>query len=199
MKKLILSVTAVSALTLSGFAQGINFADNNPAATAAGGYDTTIAGAPNFTQDLNLELLYGTTAGSITTPIVTLLLSSSASPANGNIGGTYMASGDISALGGAILDNNAQEYNLAAGTYFFQVLAWTGSAASYAAALQTSGQFAGASQVFSTSTAALPAPSADISGVGIIGLVPTAVPEPSTLAMAGVGLASMLIFRRRNK
>jgi hypothetical protein len=31
-----------------------------------------------------------------------------------------------------------------------------------------------------------------------LNLVTTAVPEPSTLAMAGVGLASMLIFRRKN-
>jgi len=204
MKKLILTVSAVMGLSMVGFTQGIQFADFSSAANAAGGYDTTIGGAPNNTADLNLELLYGTTASTVNGAVVTLLLSSSANPSTGTIGGTYTAAGDISAIGGAINDNSQTIYSLPLGTYFFQVEAWTGSYSTYAAALAASqggvaGAYAGASSVFSAAIAASPAPPADISGVGIINLTAAAVPEPSTLAMAGVGLASMLMFRRRNK
>jgi len=194
MKKLILSVSAVAGLSLAGHAQGIVFADG--AANASGASDVTINGLANTTQDLNLELLYGTSAGAVTTPIVTLLLSSSATPITGTIGGTYAAAGDVSALGN-ILDNSGQEYNLAAGSYFFQVLGWTGSSATYPG--QTPGATDGASVVFAETIAAAPAPPGDVSGVGVLALTTVAVPEPSTLAMAGVGLASMLFFRRRNK
>jgi hypothetical protein len=40
-------------------------------------------------------------------------------------------------------------------------------------------------------------PQANLGAMSALNLV--SVPEPSTLAMAGVGLASMLMFRRRNK
>jgi len=199
MKKLILSVTAISAMSLSGFAQGITFSDG---ATPA--YDTTIAGVPNA-QDLNLELLFGASAGTVSTPIVTLLLSSSANPATSTDGGVYTAAGDVSAAG-YILDNSGTAYSVPGGaTDYFQVEAWTGAYSSYAAALAANkvGVYAGASGVF---TEAVPAGSTgfpvDITGVGIINLTQvatTVVPEPSTLAMAGVGLASMLMFRRKNK
>jgi hypothetical protein len=200
MKKLILSVAGTSLLALSSSAQGIAFADNSGAS-----YDTTIAGTPNTTKDLNLELLYGTSAGSVTTPVVTLLLSTSATPASTPIaiGGTYAALSDISFLG-TIADPSGVTYSLPGGvTDFFQVLAWSGSYQSYAAALASgvTGEFAGTSSVFSES---IPASStafpADISSVGVVGLtqVPTTIiPEPSTLAMAGVGLASMLFMRRK--
>jgi len=199
MKKLILSVTALSAMSLAGFAQGITFSDG---ATPA--YDTTIAGAPNA-NDLNLELLLGATAGSVNSPVVTLLLSSSAPPTTSTPGGVYTAAGDISAAG-YILDNSGTAYSIPGGvTDFFQVLAWTGAYSSYQAALASgvTGEYAGASGVFSV---AVPAGSTgfpvDITGVGIINLtqVPTTVvPEPFTLAMAGVGLVSMLFLRRKNK
>jgi len=191
MKKLILSIAGTSLLALSGSAQGIVFADNSGAAS-----DTTINGVANTTQDLNLELLYGSSAGAVSTPVVTLLLSSSASPAGTPtaIGATYGAATDISFLG-TIADPSGATYTLPGGvTDYFQVLAWTGNT-SYANATTK-----GASAVF---TESIPAGStafpADISNVGVVALTTSVVPEPSTLAMAGVGLASMLIFRRKNK
>jgi hypothetical protein len=196
MKKLILSVTAIVGFSVAGFAQGITFLDGSFPSS-----DTSIAGVPN-SADLNLELLYGTSAGNVTTPVVTLLLSSSANVSSGAIGQTYTAAGDISTLG-FIDDQTGNEYNLAAGNYFFQVLAWTGNNLnSYSAALASgqTGVYAGSSSVFPESIAASPAPPGDVSAVGVINLtqVPTTiVPEPSTLAMAGVGLASMLFFRRK--
>jgi hypothetical protein len=201
MKKLILSVSVVGAMSLTGFAQGITFSDFENAA----GYGTTIAGAPNTTQDLNLELLYGTSAGAVTTPVVTLLLSSSATPANNvnvALGQTFAGAGDITGAGGLLYDNTGSSYAVPAGSVFFEVLAWSGQYSSYAAAEAsgTVGVYAGASSVFPGTSPAAPATPNDIDGVGVINLtqVPTTiVPEPSTLAMAGVGLASMLFFRRK--
>jgi hypothetical protein len=203
MKKLILSVAALGTMSLSGFAQGITFSDFENAA----GYGTTIAGAPNLTQDLNLELLYGTSAGNVTTPVVTLLLSSSATPADGNnvnvpLGETFTGAGDISAAGGLLYDTTGSSYAVPAGSVFFEVLAWSGNYGSYAAAEASgvTGVFGGASAVFPGSSPAAPATPNDIDGVGVINLtqVPTTVvPEPSTLAMAGVGLVSMLLMRRK--
>jgi len=194
MKKLILSVAAVAALSVPAFAQGIYFADNSGAA-----YDTTINGAINTSQDLNLELLYGASAGSVTTPIVTLLLSSSATPPASPVavGGVYSAANDVSFLG-TILEQTGAAFTVpAAGTGFFQVLAWTGNSATYPGS--TPGATDGASSVFQETIASgATAFPADISNVGVISLnTVSAVPEPSTLAMAGVGLVSMLLMRRK--
>jgi len=192
MKKLILSVAGTSLLALSGYAQGITFADNSGAS-----YDTTINGVINTTQDLNLELLYGASAGAVTTPIVTLLLSQATTPASSPTpaGGVYSALSDISFLG-TISETSGSAFTVPAGTDFFQVLAWTGSSASYPGLAP--GSTDGASAVFSETIAggatAFPG---DISNVGVIGLVTNVVPEPSTLAMAGVGLVSMLLMRRK--
>jgi len=187
MKKLILSVSAIVGFSMVGFSQGVQFAGN------VGLPDNTIAGVVNTTQDLNLQLLEGSSAGTATTVLATLL----------NSDGT--SSGDVSTFG-FIYDNSAVSvYNAPAGTDFFQVLAWSGQYTSYAAALASgkTGEFAGASVVFSeTIPVQPPATPPALTGIGVINLtqVPTTVvPEPSTLAMAGVGLASMLFFRRRNK
>jgi hypothetical protein len=198
MKKLILSVTAIAGLSLAGHAQGIFLSDG----TFTTG-DTTIAGVANTTQDLNLELLYGSSSANVTTPVVTLLLSSSASPANGALGGTYAAAQDITGLGGVLNDASGTGYLVPAGTQDFIIEAWTGNYSSYQAALASgvTGEYAGVSQIFSASVPAAPNTPTDVSSMGIINLtqVPTTiVPEPSTLAMAGVGLASMLMFRRKN-
>jgi len=203
MKKLILSIAGTSLLALSSSAQGIALADNSPAS-----FDNTINGVPNTTQDLNLELLLGTSAGTITTPVVTLL-NSVGTTLNGGViqplGQESAAAGDISFFG-TIDDQSGAEYTLSAyagQTLFFEIEAWTGQYNSYAAALASgvTGESAGTSSVFSEAvpTASNSNP-IDVSSVGVIGLtqVPTTIiPEPSTLAMAGVGLASMLFMRRK--
>jgi len=194
MKKLILFIAGTSLLALSGSAQGINFADNSGVA-----FDTTINGTPNTTQDLNLELLEGASAGAVTTDIVTLLLAQSATPSGSPTaaGGVYSAASDISFLG-TISESSGTAFTVPAGLDFFQVLAWTGSSPTYPG--MTPGTTDGASAVFSETIAggatAFPG---DVSGVGVIALTTNIVPEPSTLAMAGVGLVSMLFFRRKNK
>jgi len=200
MKKLILSVTAIAGLTMAANAQQVQFADGG---SGNGSIDTQIAGVNNL-SDLNLELLVGS-GGTAGVNVVTLLLSQATSTATSALGTIQSAKGDISGSGGDIADQTVNFYQVAGGTTDYQVLAWTGNYSSYAAALASgvTGVFAGESsvQVFAVAPAAgSPAVKINLDANGPINLtqVPTTiVPEPGTLAMAGVGLASMLIFRRR--
>jgi len=195
MKKLILSIAATSAVALSGHAQQLLFSDNGNNST-----DTTINGVVNYT-DLNLELLVGSSSTTITTDVVTLLLNGATATATTALGSVQPGAGDISHSGGDIFDPTLNTYIVPAGTSWAQVEAWTGDFSTYAAA-QQGGAAVGTSLPFQI----LPAPAAgspavDISNIENVGdgSIALVVPEPSTLAMAGVGLASMLIFRRKNK
>jgi hypothetical protein len=204
MKKLILAIAATSVAAFGGHAQQLQFADNGNNST-----DTQINGVAN-NADLNLELLVGSTSGTVTTDVVTLLLNGASVTATTALGSVQPGAQDITKSGGDIFDPSGNLYVVPAGTAWAQVLAWTGNYSTYAAALASGvqGEYAGASPVFQI----LPAPVAglppsDISNIENVGTgnidltqVPTTVvPEPTTLAMAGVGLASMLIFRRKNK
>jgi Ca2+-binding RTX toxin-like protein len=203
MKKLILSIAATSVVAISGHAQQLLFTDAGNNST-----DTTIAGVANH-QDLNLELLVGSTSGTVTTDVVTLLLSATSAPTTA-LGSVQSAAGDITTSGGDIYDATGSSYSVPAGTAWAQVLAWTGNYSTYAAALASGqqGVYAGESALFQiVPPPAAGSPPSDISNIEAVGdgnvdltQVPTTVvPEPTTLAMAGVGLASMLIFRRKNK
>jgi hypothetical protein len=200
MKKLILSVTAIAGLAMAGNAQQVLLNDNGN-----NSYDTTIGGSANTSTDLNLELLVGATAGTVTTDVVTLLLNQATSTATTALGTVQSALGDVSHAGGTFTDLTFNGYAVPAGTDFYQVLAWTGSYQTYAAALASgaTGVFAGESTVtpFSPAPAAQASPAtlANITPFNLAQVPTSVVPEPSTLAMAGVGLASMLMFRRRNK
>jgi hypothetical protein len=204
MKKLILAIAATSVAAFGGHAQQLQFADNGNNST-----DTQINGVAN-NADLNLELLVGSTSGTVTTDVVTLLLNGASVTATTALGSVQPGAQDITKSGGDIFDPSGNLYVVPAGTAWAQVLAWTGNYSTYAAALASGvqGEYAGASPVFQI----LPAPVAglppsDISNIENVGTgnidltqVPTTVvPEPTTLAMAGVGLASMLIFRRKSK
>jgi hypothetical protein len=195
MKKLILSVTAIAGLAMAGNAQQVLFADGGSANNSV---DTAINGALNTTQDLNLQLLVGS-SGTVSTTVVTLLLSSSTGTATSALGTIQPGAGDILKSGGDIYDNTSNAYLVPGGTTDFEVLAWLGNYSSYAAA-QQAGAAVGSSGILSSFTsvpaAGLPPVKIDLDPTPI-NLV-SAVPEPSTLAMAGVGLASMLLFRRKN-
>jgi len=197
MKKLILSVTAIAGLAMAGNAQQLLFSDSG---TVNGSIDTTIDGVNNL-NDLNLELLVGT-GGTATVDVVTLLLNGATSTATTALGTTQSAKGDISISGGDIADQTINPYLVAAGTSDYQVLAWTGSSTTYPGLVPGAPGTYGESPVISFPVGGAPAagaPPVTIDLTAPINLVTvTAVPEPSTLAMAGVGLASMLMFRRRN-
>jgi hypothetical protein len=190
MKKLILSVTAVAGGSLAGLAQGViafDGSDNtNPNINASSG-GLVFIGLWQFsldtTRDINAELLYGTNPYNVTTPVVTLLLSSSNSGTGPDIGQTLSAEGDITDFGsGQLYDPNGWAYvipNIGIGdTGYFKVVGWVGNAF-------------GATQVFPEVLAApYDVYPANIDNMPAL-LLNT--PEPNSLTMAAVGIGSMLI------
>jgi hypothetical protein len=204
MKKLILSVTALAACSVGAFAQGTVQFD-----THSGAGTISINGQLDTTTDINAELLFSTTGTAGTfSPVAELLLSSGNTSPDGTPGfdpsDVLSAAQDITFLGtGKLQDQSGSSFfpaaSLAAGTtVFFEVSGWTGAYDTLAAA-QASGVSAyGTSSVFTAVLSGASAnPQANLGNMAALNLV--SVPEPSTMAMAGVGLASMLLFRRRNK
>jgi hypothetical protein len=203
MKKLILSVTALAACSVGAYAQGVVYFDSSSAAAGT----ISINGLLNTTTDVNAELLTSTSAAGSYTPVAMLLLSSSNQSPDGTPG--FDPSDIVSAANdikfnhnGHITDQSGSFYvlNAAAGaTEFFEVAAWTGNGVDSLAAAAASGTSAyGTSAAFSVVLGSSLSPIVTgLNNMPTLNLV--SVPEPSTLAMAGVGLASMLLFRRRNK
>jgi hypothetical protein len=198
MKKLILSAALVVGMAASVLAQGQVYFDisnnSSSSSTAASGgvFWIQLLGATQPTllgQDVNAVLMGGSSASTLA-PIATLLLSD----------GT--AAGDITFLGnGVFSDNSGAGYAVAGvstgGAGFFQIEAWTGNFSTLAAALASGTAYTGTSTVFSTpvggaSGSGQPAKSLD----GAPAIILT-IPEPSTFALAGLGAAALLIFRRR--
>jgi len=204
MKKLILSVTALSALSVGAYAQGTVTFDGkgnaNTSPTATSGGEVFIGGVLDTATDINAELLYSSTGTAGTfSPVVTLLLSSSASASTPALGQISGAAGDVTNFKGKLSDPSGNAYQfsnpaIAVGsTVFFEVEGWLGTSSTYDTTV-AHGTTATFTEVLTSSTAQ---PQANINNMPALNLVTTVVPEPSTLAMAGVGLASMLIFRRR--
>jgi hypothetical protein len=83
------------------------------------------------------------------------------------------------------------------------VIGWKGNAASYDAAFGASEYTGASTSAFTVDTGnplATPIPdlAASITGAGqFSGLIVTAVPEPSSMALVGLGAAALLVFRRR--
>ena len=119
------------------FFDGSNNTNTSPAAVSSG--EVFLNGVLDTNSDINAELLYGVTPTNVSTPVVTLLLSSSATANGSGLGQISHASGDITDYGdGTFLDDSGQAYeipNLPAGaTAYFRVLAWTGPYHTLAAA-----------------------------------------------------------------
>jgi hypothetical protein len=205
MKKLILSVTALAACSVGAYAQGVIYFSST-SATSPNGL-ISINGALDTTTDINAELMGSSTgtAGSFT-PVAELLLSSSNQSNDGTPGfdpsDVLAAAGDITFKhNGTLLDNSGSFFGIAGAaagsTEFFEVAGWTGAYDTYAAA-QAAGQSVGTSAAFSEVLGASTSPIlSTLTTMPSLNLV--SVPEPSTLAMAGVGMASMLFLRRKAK
>ncbi len=181
MKKLTVTLLASTLLGLAAYGQGtVNFANlgvglNAPVYLSDG---TTKVASTGFTA----ELLAGTSAGSLASVATSGFLSS----APGYFSGGTVALPGIA--GGA--------------TAFLQVRVYSTASGSFAAA-QSAGlvNTFGASSVFSLVTGD---PNAQPPGVptSLAGKLTSfnlngAIPEPSSLALAGLGAAAMLVFRRR--
>jgi hypothetical protein len=187
MKKLLLATFLVG-LAAGAYAQGFIALDNNnnnnisPTATSNGLFFIDNGGGPVLvTQDFNASFYGGTDSANL------ILIQSF-------FGAT--ATGDVTGLGqpGKFSDPTGASYPVAGSTTtaFFRIEAWTGSATSYANATTR-----GTSPVFGNGVAAPPTPAPDFVNMPAIVMSGSVVPEPSTFALAGLGAAALLIFRRR--
>jgi hypothetical protein len=104
---------------------------------------------------------------------------------------------------GIFLGDGLTLNNIAAGAeadYF--VVGWTGNYASFDAALNNFSGFLGASAIATTSTGDPTATPPDVpvslkSTFPGMTLAPLVIPEPTTVALAGLGAAALMVFRRR--
>jgi len=191
MKKLLLTTLIATAAAAGVYAQGTIAVDNlnntDPSSTAATGGliflnngTTTTA----YSGQLSVEVLGGANAGSMA-PIVTLL------GANGDT---------VSGGPGLFFDNNGGTYAVSGvplnGTATLEVEAWSGNFSTLAAA-QAGGGAWGVTSPFANATGGGGTPPATpVDLVGMPALV-LSTPEPSTIALGGLGAAALMFFRRR--
>jgi hypothetical protein len=83
----------------------------------------------------------------------------------------------------------------AQGNVWLMAVAWNGGEATYGAITVPATSYAGYSAVWSQATGG--GANGPVSTTGFAGLQLLPVPEPSTIALAGLGAASLLLFRRR--
>lgn len=190
MKKLLLSAVLIG-LATGVYAQGFISLDNNlnsgnATDTSNGRYFLNQGSGPVLTSgDFNAAFYGGTDSANLV-----LIASFSGAAATAN-SGLYGA--------GTWTDPSGSSYPVAGTTInsasaFFQIQAWTGNFASYAAAL-AGGAPVGQSPVFSNPVAGGAGTPPDFTAMPSITI--SSIPEPSTFALAGLGAAAMLIFRRR--
>jgi hypothetical protein len=213
MKKIILT-TLVSAATLAVFAQGtVNFSNLSTALTSPPdrlvrfgtngfGNPSGVSGAPavtNVIPTLVAQLYYGSSTAvadslvAVSTAPGTLRGSTSASA------GTWFGNGTRTISGfnpGDTVNLQVRVWDISKGTDF---LAATASAnlPNYAGA---NGDWYGSSAIFqyTITTNPTPAPSEfNMNAFTGFSLSFVSVPEPSTLALAGLGAAGLLFIRRR--
>jgi len=213
MKKTLLTLGLV-ALSVAAFAQGrvnvLNDAGSQVILTSNGALamsaDQGLLGQPigNTTplpsgRTLMVGLYGGTSQNSLF--LYSTWLMNGAVPA-GSIPATHVILNANAATGAPAIPGIATGTPIGASTPWFQVMIWDSSFASYSAAFNA-GAYHGAGAEFQlnpspssiayTGTTPPGANSTWVDGPISIGLVP----EPSTFALAGLGAAAMLIFRRR--
>jgi hypothetical protein len=195
MKKTLLSAVLVVATAVGAMAQATISIDNlsnvntDPAATSSGYFFIDTGSGPTLltSATLNVEVWGGTSAGSLA--LITTL-----SGANALVEGAPGQYLDPAGIGYTVPGVASQ------GSASLQVYAWTGSATTYAQAVASGTAYYGVSTVFTNPTGGPgnpPANPASLVGMPSLVLTTTPVPEPSTFALAGLGLAGLLIFRRR--
>lgn len=201
MKKLMLTVAAVAGMAVGVQAQGIlldNTLNSNPssAATSGGlvwinnGVTTTLF--DGFNYNLGLTVLAGNSSGSL------------AALANGTVypglNGTVYTGNDI----GKFQQNPSVTFDTGvgqAGSAWVQIEAWTfdtpGASGSHTYAGATgAGDYRG-TVTFQNNTSKASPPVPDQPLTGMPALILSQVPEPATFAIVGLGLGSLLLFRRR--
>jgi len=216
MKKTLLTLALVAA-TAAAFAQGkiqvqndgaspIQLADSNHVLAAdqgvAGQNLNTSAALPSG-KLLTLGVYVGATSSSLS-----LAALSSASPSTAN---PFLLNGATgSGVPGALVTQKFQLAGFAGGTVFVQYKVWDSAFPDFASAL-AGNSYTGQNNVFSITLGTGISYPATTSGGGttwttagnenplIVGTPGSVTPEPGTMALAGLGAAAMMVFRRRNK
>lgn len=196
-----LAILAICAVAVGAFAQGkVTFGNdgnhlvqviNDGARLTQSGKTAALAGlaapqigTPNNVMGLlKAELWAGTSAGS-------LAVQSTLNPAG------------LAGLADGRLNNVSVTLTGIAGgaTGFYQILIYEATAASYAAAQSGQGLWYASTPVFSGAAGSFaPTPLTSFASwtQGPITLNANPIPEPSTFVLAGLGVASLLLFRRR--
>jgi hypothetical protein len=207
MKK-ILAIGALATLTLSAFGQGqVNFNNRvltvTPNVSAPVYIDVVGSGGLASSNFVRAALLGGSTAGTPASVVggvynagnLSLLVSPS-TPATWATFRTGTLAGFV-----AVGTDSARNSGLAYGsTGLFQMVAWEGTANTWAEAFVAwqSGQIrAGFSNpvILPVTLSAVDLNVPTLQGINPFAIIP--IPEPSTFALAGLGAAALLIFRRR--
>jgi len=192
MKKVIIAALIAVGASIGAFAQGTVQLDNqfNTNATigaASSGY--VYFNGALATGPFNVTLMGGSTSSNMTS-IATLLYST----------GGILSGSDIGAPGQWI-DVTGSTYTIpgvaAQGTAVLDLLFWAGNGtfATYAAAFSGGGQVATTGN-FSTVTGGNGVAGTEMIGMPSVNMIVQS-PEPATLAICGLGAASLLLFRRR--
>lgn len=198
MKKLTLTIIVAAGLSASALAQGIviaNSANSGPssAATSGGLVWINSGGISLFdgaTYNVGIQVLAGATSSSLS-PLATIY------PGLGGTVFTGLGAGQFAQDPAVTYNTGVTPGNLA----WVQLQMWTwdtpgaSGATTYAAATGLSDYRGTVLFQNPTSGGTPPAPDQLLSGMPALILNP--VPEPTTIALAGLGLASLLIFRRR--
>ncbi len=202
MKKLtLLTISAVLGLcTTSAFSQGtISFANTTTTLVTTNG--PTSGQAVKTTTDVELFYQPGSNPlpAAIYNPVTAAVTQ-----------GGWEALGAVVALGpqatGRFSGGNETTGTDVAqnGGAWLTVVGWTGSAANLQAAI-AAGDYVGESTVWESATGGGGSPPATavaitataLQGTSFTGLVLTPVPEPSIIALSGLGAAGLLLFRRK--
>lgn len=184
------TIAALMATALGVSAQGlVNFANTSTTLVnwgqgGAGAQGTAVDAAAG----VKVGLYYNGALVSTQFPILGTTSTGTANPAfNGRFNG-----GQITVPGLAAGANGTS----------FEVKAWSGNFTSYEAATTGGATYRGASGVFTNPTGGavdpvtgIPSPAAALSG--FTGMTVSGIPEPSTYALAGLGLGALLLIRRR--
>jgi len=220
MKKTLLTF-ALAAASLSAFSQGqVSFSTDNTTgyvvtSSLADGVNSsagTYALANNFTAQI--WALSGPT--STTSGLTGLDAYGFLNPNNLVSDGFSLIKSVTGQTAGNINGGTANITGTTSGNTVLAIVCWTGAATSFNQALSTAGTYLGILTFVNPIGAASPSPTVtDIATGwnalansprcaavgGITGstqdLILTQVPEPSTMALAGLGMASMFLFRRR--
>jgi len=212
MKKLV-GLMAVTALAVSAFAQGTVVFNNN----ASGWLQQWTSPANNTLIHMPVSggsvELFAAPTGTALNPLVSYV---GGLPANGaivnygslelweaaNPGWAAVATTGPTTIAGLINGGSVTIANIAAGANAeYIVVGWTGSSANFDAALAANVLY-GESALLTTGTgnptATPPGTATPLSGTFTGITMAPIIPEPTSFALAGLGLAALLVFRRRS-